>query len=57
MAGSEVASTVPSMFSMNSAVAMMKAVRIAGAHQGRGLIGAVAPRRQGERVGRSLTIG
>ena len=30
MAGSEVESTVPSMFSMNKAVAMMKAVRTAG---------------------------
>ena len=30
MAGSEVEMTVPSMFSMNRAVAMMKAVRTAG---------------------------
>jgi hypothetical protein len=41
MAGSEVEMTVPSMFSMNRAVAMMKAVRMAeriGGFQGWGFL-------------------
>jgi hypothetical protein len=45
MAGSEVEMTVPSMFSMNRAVAMMKAVRNGGAHGRLSGRGVVAPRR------------